>query len=203
MKLHARVAAPLVARVTALGLALLLAACASIGSAPAGAYKVGEVMSVTLGREWNDASRAQVGAPRRVRLLTVDGPLLNRLYFTTGLKPGDFMVKPAARERPTPTYRTGMSPTELVEFVADSVSALDYQRTETSGLRPAKLGDTDALRFDLKAQTAEGLDMSGTATVAERNGQLYVILYLAPTEHYFTAGQAEVETIMSSARFTS
>lgn len=195
MKLHARIAA--------LGLALLLAACASISAAPAGPYKVGDAMTVTLGREWADASRAMVGAPRRVRMLTIDGPLLNRLYFTSGLKPGEWMVKPASRERPTPTYRAGLSPTELVEFVADSVAALDYTRTETSGLRPDKLGGVDALRFDLKAQTKEGLDMSGSALVAERNNQLYVILYLAPTEHYFGAGRPEVEQIMSSARFTS
>lgn len=194
MKLHARIAA--------LGLALLLAACASISAAPAGPYKVSGDMTVTLGQEWADASRAQVGAPRRVRLLTIDGPLLNRLYFTTGLQPGDFMVKPERRDRPTPTYRAGMSPTELVEFVADSVAALDFQRTETARLRPAKLGGADALRFDLTAQTDEGLDMSGTAVVAERGGKLYVILYLAPDEHYFTAGQAEVESIMASARFT-
>lgn len=194
MTLHARIAA--------LGLALLLAACASIGTAPPGPYRAGSDMTVTLGQEWADASRAMVGAPRRVRMLTTDGPLLNRLYFASGLRPGDFIVRRESRERPTPTYRAGLSPTELVEFVADSVSALEYTRTETSNLRPATLGGADALRFDLKAQTAEGLDMSGTAVVAERNNQLYVILYLAPSEHYFGAGQAEVERIMSSARFT-
>lgn len=185
------------------GLALLLAACATISATPAGPYAAGEGLSVTLGRAWNDASRAQYGAPRRVRLLTIDGPLLNRLYLTAGLRPGDWMVRPTARERPTPVYRANMSPTELVEFVADSVSALNYQRVETAGLRPSKLGDADAVRFDLKAQAESGLDVSGTAVVAERGGRLYVILYLAPSEHYFGAGQAEVESIMSSARFTS
>jgi hypothetical protein len=124
----------------ALAAALLISACASISAAPAGPYKVGDAMSVTLGRQWNDASRAQVGAPRRVRLLTIDGPLLNRLYFTTGLRPGDFLVKPERRETPTPTYRTNMAPTELVEFVADSVAALKYQRVETSALRPTPRG---------------------------------------------------------------
>jgi len=194
MTLHARIAA--------LGLALFLSACATISSAPAGPYRVGDAMTVTLGRDWADASRTMVGAPRGVRLLTIDGPLLNRLYFAS-LRPGDYIVRRQSRERPTPIYRTGLSPTELVEFVADSVSALEYQRTETSNLRPGKLGDADALRFDVTSQTEAGLDISGSALVAERNGRLYVILYLAPTEHYFGAGQAEVEAIMDSARFTS
>lgn len=183
------------------GLSLLLSACATISAAPAGPYQVGDSMTVTLGHAWNDASHAIVGAPRRVRMLTVDGPLLDRLYITSGLKPDEWMVKPAARERPTPLYRSNMSPTELVEFVADSVSALDYQRVETSALRPAKMGDTDGLRFDIKSLTEEGLEMSGSALVAERAGRLYVILYLAPSEHYFAAGRAEVESIMNSARF--
>jgi hypothetical protein len=185
------------------GVLLLLAACAGVTLAPPGPYKAGEGLTVTLGREWSDATGAQLQANRRVRLLTVDGPLLNRLYIGSGLRPNDWMVRPESRITPTPLYRSDMSPTELVEFVADSVTALGYQRVETSGLRPAKLGEADALRFDLKGQTEAGLDISGTAVAAERNGRLYMILYLAPSEHYFGAGQAEVESIIASARFAA
>jgi hypothetical protein len=141
-----------------------------------------------------------VGRPKNVRLLSIDGPLLNRLYLTDGLAPGEFLLKPARKEQPTPTYRAGMAPTELVEFVADSVAALDYQRVETSNLRPTKFGGDNAIRFDISAQTTEGLNIAGTAMVAETGGKLYVVLYLAPREHYFAANLAEVEQIMASAR---
>jgi hypothetical protein len=180
--------------------ALTLAACATVVSAPAGAYKLGDAYQVTLGHEWSDASGVMFGRPKHVRLLTTDGPLLNRLYLVDGLAPGDFMVRPAAKERPTPTYRTGMAPTELVELVADSVSALDYQRVETANLRPGKFAGADGLRFDISAATKEGLEMAGTAEVAEVDGKLYVILYVAPKEHYFGAGLGEIEQIMASAR---
>ncbi|PTT11621.1 hypothetical protein, partial [Caulobacter sp. HMWF025] len=138
--------------------------------------------------------------PAKVRLLSMDGPLLNRLYVTDGLAPGEFMVKPMAKERPTPTYRAGMSPAEQMEFVSDSMGALEYQRVETDNPRPAKFGTADALRFDLKAKTKEGLDISATALVAEHKERLYVVLYIAPTEHYFAAELPEVETVIGSVK---
>jgi hypothetical protein len=181
-------------------LLLATAGCAAVSSAPAGAFQVGAGYNVTLQHEWSDISQIMVARPKNVRLLSLDGPLLNRVYLSDGLAPGDFLVKPSSKEKPTPTYQKGMAPTELVEFVANSVSALDYERVETSGLRPAKLAGVDGLRFDIKAKTREGLEIAGTAAVAESSGKLYVILYLAPREHYFQASLAEVESMIGSAK---
>jgi hypothetical protein len=181
------------------GALLSLTACVTVTAVPAGAYAVGD-HKVTLGRTWSDISIIMPGRPKNVRLLSIDGPYLNRLYIADGLKSGEFLIKPIRKERPTPTWKAGMTPTEQVEFIADTVSALDYQRVETADLRPAKMGDADALRVEISAKTAEGLDMAGTAQIAEIGGRLYVILYLAPAEHYFAATKGEVEAIMSSAR---
>lgn len=178
---------------------LSLTACVAITSAPAGRLS-GKDYETTLGREWSDISAVTPGRAKKVRVLSVDGPLLNRLYLTEGLAPGEYLIKPAAREKPTPLVRSGMSVSERIEFVAESVAAMDYQRVETARPRPAKFGEADAVRFDLTAKTAEGLDMSGTALAAEHGGKLHVILFLAPTEHYFGAGLKEVESIMGSAR---
>jgi hypothetical protein len=183
-------------------LTLGLAGCATIASAPAGDYKVASGYTVTLGRQWSDLSSTIVGRPKNVRLLSIDGIFLDRLYLVDGLKPGEFIVKAASKDKPTPTYRSGMAPTELVEFVADSTAALDYQRVETSHLRPVNFGGTDGIRFDIAAQTNEGLDIAGQAIVAERAGKLYVTLYLAPKEHYYDAYLPEVEKVFSSARFS-
>lgn len=187
-------------RTTAVAFTLCwISACAAITSAPMGAFKIGEGYQVTLGREWADISNIMYMRPKNVRLLSLDGPYLNRLYLTDGLAPGEFLLKPVAKEKPTPTYQKGLSPTELVELVANSVSALDYQRVETTGLRPVKMAGADGLKFEISAKTREGLDMAGLAEVAEARGKLYVILYLAPQEHYYKATLPEVESIMSSA----
>jgi len=178
----------------------VLAGCISITAAPAGPYASGS-HAVTLGRTWGDAS-AFAGAPRTVKMLTIDGWQLNRLYVIDGLKSGDYIVRPASKEKPTPTFRTGMTPIEQVELVAESVVAMGYQRVETEGLRPIKVGDADGLRADISAKSPEGLNISGVTQIVEVKGRLYVILYLAPAEHYFEATRAEVEAIMASARVT-
>ena len=178
---------------------LALAACATVASAPAGRYKVGEDYAVTLGREWSDISLIVAARPPNVHLLSIDGPQLNRLFLADGIAEGGYFVKPASKEAPTPTYRAGLSQSELIEFVIDSVAALGLERPESVNPRPASFGAADGLRFDLTAKTAGGLDISGTSLVAERGGKLHVMLYLAPAEHYYAATLPEVEHVMSTA----
>src|SRR5213075_2596856 len=86
-------------------LALALSACATVVDAPAGAYKVGTAYEVTLGGDWSDISKVMTGRPANVHLLSIDGPLLDRLYLTEGLAAGDFLVKSTAKDKPTPVYR--------------------------------------------------------------------------------------------------
>jgi len=183
-----------------LAVALTLAGCETVQDAPAGDYKVGAAYEVTLTRQWSDISAIMKARPRNIHLLSVDGPLLNRLYLSEGLKDGDFLVKPEDETKPTPTYHAGMSITEEVEFVANSVAALSYERVETTNLRPSSFGGLDGVRFDITAETKEGLDISGTGLVADRGGRLFVIVYLAPSEHYYAEGLPEVESIMKSVR---
>jgi hypothetical protein len=178
---------------------LALAACTSITAVPPGPMHVGATQ-VTLGRQWSDISPVMAGGLKKVRVLSIDGPLLNRLYVTDGLAEGESLIKPPAKEKPTPRLRAGMNSSERMEFVADSIAAMNYQRVETAKPRPAKFGDQTAVRFDITARTDDGLDVMGTALAAEVGGKSYFVLYLAPAEHYYQAGLAEVEQVMASAR---
>lgn len=175
-----------------------LAACAPIILAPAGAYAVGKGPSVTLDRPWNDVSAIWVNRPKKVRLLSLDGPILNRLYLSEGLVAGDYLVKPAGREATTPVYADNMSVTEQVEFVADSVTALDYERVATGRVRPVEVAGTRAVRFDITATTKQGLEVKGVGQVLKIDGKLYVAIYLAPAEHYFEASLASAERAMAT-----
>lgn len=182
-----------------LALTLGLTACASITSAPAGPMQLG-AGQVTLGREWSDISLIMPYRSKKVRLLSLEGPLLNRLYLTQGLVAGDYMIKPVAKERPTPAVRADMSVSEQIEFVADNVAAMDYLRVETSRPRPVKFGAASGVRFEITATTKEGLEIKGVGAVAKGPGGLYVILYLAPAEHYYDTNLADVESIITSAQ---
>jgi hypothetical protein len=191
----------IVARLAVAGLLLALAACASVSDAPSGLYSVGGAYQVTLGREWSDVSAVFGVRQPGVRVLSIDGPLLNRLYLSEGLAPGASLVASQVKERPTPVYKADFSPQETVEFVADSVSAVGFVEVSTGNLRPARFGDADAVRFDITAKSTDGLDISGSAETAVKGGKLYVILFLAPTEHYFGDARPEIDSIMGSVAF--
>ncbi|MBI5942227.1 MAG: hypothetical protein HY859_17605 [Caulobacterales bacterium] len=182
----------------ALAALVSLSACAGLKAVPAGPYASGG-NQISVGRTWTDMGRLY-DASKGVRMLSIDGPQLNRLFVIDGLKPGEFIIRPASKETPTPTWKAGLTPTEQVEFLADSLVAMQYYRVETENLRPVKVDDRSGVRFDITAQTVDGLNISGIAQLVEAGDRLYILLYLAPTEHYFGATKAEVEGIMASAR---
>lgn len=183
--------------------ALALSACASTSQSGVltGAYKVGEAYTLTLGSGWADISVLSNQTSAGVRLLTIDGPLLNRLYATQGLKEGQSIIRQtgAKRDNPLPGYRAGMTSRDLVEMITETVELLGYIDPEAMDQRPAKFGGADGVRFEIAARTAQGLAIAGTALVAEARGRAHVLLFLAPKEHYFVASLAEVESIFASA----
>jgi hypothetical protein len=135
--------------------------------------------------------------PRNMRLLSIDGPLLNRLYLVA-LEPGESLLRPRDNDTPRPIYRADMTDTELVEFVIDCV-AVEYQAPEAGALRPQTFAGQPGVRFDISTQTAEGLNMSGAALVARAGDRLNLMLFLAPSEHYYAAMLPEIETIFAGA----
>ena len=177
---------------------LMLASCALITLAPAGPYKVGKGASTTLDRDWADVSLLMPGQPKTVRLLSVDGPLLNRLYLSDGLIDGQPFVRPVrSREATTPVYRSGMGFTEQVEFIADSVTALGYERVATTAVRPVEVSGLRGVRFEITAFTKEGLEIKGIGQGVVKNDALYVAVYLAPGEHYFAVTRSNAEAAMN------
>lgn len=187
--------------VAAAAAALSVSACGpTVVLAPAGAYAVGKDSRAVLDRNWNDATG--VMALKKVRMLTLDGPLLNRLYLSEGLVQGDWLTPPAQRkEATTPTYSTAMTVTEQVEFIADSVGAMGFDRVATANVRPVTVNGVRGVRFDFDAVNVDGLNYKGRGQAVKANDKLYVAIYLAPEEHYFQASLASAEAVMDSVAF--
>ncbi len=185
--------------------AALLTACAS-GPAlvPAGKLAVGSSYSVTLDRNWSDVSKLfYIHAPK-VKILSIDGVLLNRLYVSDGLSPADpLMINPAQADstnNPAPRGKADMSLSEQMEFVAASVTALDYQKVTTLDPKPVTIGANKGVRFEFTAKTTDGLDMHGLAQAVSKGGLSYYIVYIAPEEHYYQASLANATAAMDSAQ---
>lgn len=182
----------------ALVLALAVGACTTIPAVPAGPYAVGG-NRVTLDRQWSDVTIFSPAARKSMKQLSINGPLLDNLYISNGLAPGQYLFKPASKETPTPTVRAGMTPTEQVEFVTDNLAALGYQRIEVASLNPGKTaGGETAIRASITAKTKSGLDISVLAQVLQVKDQLFLVMYVAPTEHYYGASLKQAESVMDS-----
>lgn len=179
-------------------LLLLIAGCHYYATeVKPGPYKVGNSYQVTVDESW---AKLDLGAPQGLAatVLTLDGPLLNRVYLVDGLESGKPLVKPDDSKKPSPVFRSDLSQDELSEFIADSLSAQDYKNVEVHGLHPQPFGKADGVRFDISAATASGLLISGTALAAMVNGKLDAIIYLAPQEYYHDLRQGLVERMMQS-----
>ena len=181
-------------RATLGGALLALSACASMRDPAPGVLRIGSGFDVTLTRVWSDFTPSDA---RGMRLISIDGPTLNRLYLAGGLKPGEGLS--ARKPESHAPFHAGMSREDLIAFVLDSVDALGFARPETASAHAAKFGAADGLRIDMETRTGDGLEFSATALIAEHAGRLNVIRYLAAREHYYAATLPDVEAIMASA----
>ena len=173
-----------------------MAACVSITEV-SGPYKVGN-STYTLDRSWNDMT--SVTTPQKgVRLLSLDGPKLNGLYLSQGLKEGEFLARPnSRRERNTPSWRADMGLSEQIEFVRDSVEAYGYERVQTTSPRPVTLSGQRGIRFDVDGVTTEGLKIKGYGQIVTKDSLAYVAIYLAPEEHFYPESRANALAAMDS-----
>lgn len=176
-----------------------MAACVSIAEV-SGPYKAGN-STYTLDRSWNDVTPVTAN-PKGVRLLTLDGPVLNSLYLSGGLKEGQHLARPnSRREKTTPAWRADMGIIEQVEFVRDSVDAYGYQRVETASPRRVNVSGQRGVRFDIAAATVSGLRIKGFGQVVVKDDLAYVAIYLSPEEHFYPESQASAAAAMDSLAF--
>jgi hypothetical protein len=196
----------ILSRLVPVAAAVFLAACVGM-TAASGAWKVGNAYTIQLDRTWSDASTVVSPNAKHVKVLTLEGWTLNQLIATDGLPVGQSMVsRVSASQRRTddkqvPIVRAGMGELELVEFVADSMAFWDFQRIETGNVMPARFGPHEGVSFDVEAQTVNGLEVRAKALAAQANDKVYVLLFVAPGEHYFPAMEQEVGRILASVRF--
>lgn len=183
----------------AVGASSVAAGCVSIPLVKAGSYQArGTAFAVTLARPWSDLT-AMAFQPRGVRVLSIDGMALNQLVIAS-LAPDASLVRVMDRDTPRPTYRTDMGETELVEFVIDSLATLQYQDPQSTNLRPQNLAGASGVRFDISTRTQVGLNISGTALAARAGDSLHLLMFLAPSEHYYGAFVQEIDAVFASAR---
>lgn len=190
------------------GLALLvvICTCALVACGPSPLVRAGDATAVG-----SIALRTPVDWSRfgdsRIELWTRDGTLLNQLQFVGAVEPGQhvFRSRRETKRRPDgPYFRSGMNGLELQALVLDGLAELGAVRPTARALRPQAFGDSqgsgESVRFDVDTANQDGLIYRGLAQASVHQGKLYVMLFLAPAEHYFDRDRALVKRMLDSAR---
>lgn len=139
----------------------------------------------------------------RYEIWTVDGIPLNRLYVVPSVKNGEhvFLERRVSTNHPdAPAFRTGMRAEEIRDIVLDALTETGAVNVQSEGLRPARFGVIDGLRFEFNASTAAGLQYRGMVLAAAHGDELTFLLWMAPAEYYYGRDAASVARILDSAR---
>ena len=174
----------------------LASACAAMPDvAPAGAFQSEAGFAITLERDWSrwpeNLNYATAGD-----FLTQDGVLLNRVHLVT-LEDGEPLVR-AARNAEVPRFSTASTEFEIVDMITSSLMMVGYNSVEANEVRPASIDGVDGLRFGLEGRWENGLRVKGDAAAVVVDGELHMVLFMAPELHYYDALSAEVDGIMNS-----
>jgi len=175
-----------------------LAGCQSVAPNGPRIADVGHGIEVSRQAAW---TVQEIGPPRGKHqyIWTVDGFALNEMVFTTGISRGDPIFPDPQDDYDLPVYHATMLPDEVMELVAASLRKFGYQQLRTDSLHPVPFGTATGFRFSFTYTTDDGLEMKGTAVIAQRGG-LDVILFTAPTEYYFDHYLPMVEDVFASIR---
>ena len=197
----------------ALGSALALTACSSIGGGEYGYSDYAPVnvrrvsvgdgsMSVVPPRPWNRRRNVLFYDVRAVEVWTLNGPLLDGITFISGLQSGHFMVRQSHRaDQQVPKFRADMPPPEIAAMIEGLYrvrgGAVDFH---TLSIQPRAFLGTNGFQFDYEHLDDDELWRKGRAVGAVINGELYLIMFDAARSHYYDAALPDFEAIVASAR---
>jgi hypothetical protein len=139
----------------------------------------------------------------RYEIWTIDGIPLNRLYIVPSVKNGEhvFLERRVSANHPdAPAFRAGMRAEEIRDIVLDALTETGAVNIQSEGLRPARFGAHEGLRFEFNASSAAGLQYRGMVLAAAHGNELTFLLWMAPAEYYYGRDAASVARILDSAR---
>lgn len=202
--MNGKLRSTLSSRLSSRCLAIALATVALSACGPTPLVRAGAATAVGSIRLHTTVDWSRYG-DSRVELWTRDGTLLNQFQFVGPVEPGDhvFHARRESKRRPDgPYFREGMDGLELQALVLDGLVELGAVRPRARDLQPCSFGDGggESVRFGVETANQDGLVYRGMAQASVHRGRLYVMLFLAPGEHYFDRDRETVERMLDSAR---
>lgn len=170
-----------------------LAGCAGYSLVKTGTHDIDGVYTVQTPIQW---SRKTEG---KLETWTVDGTTLEGLYFIKGLRKGETLYRVGPNEK-LPNFDPAMKPSEIMEFVIDSMASRGAVDVKGRGLRPWDFGGVPGFRFDLSFKTSDGLAFDGVAVGAVIDNELQAIVFAGAAVYYFPKYKDDIESLLRSIK---
>ena len=183
-----------------LACAVVVSSCAStVEIAPAGVFDVPDAKySVTLTEDWSyfppNYVNDSVGG-----LLTMDGPVLNRIILAT-LEPGDSFVE-ARKSDDVPIYKDAFSNIEQIEFLTASLTRMGYEAVEASKVDSLTIDGREGVVVRISGKLQSGLNVQGDIAMVKLGEDLNIFAFFAPSVHYYSSLSEQVSEMMRTIDF--
>ena len=100
-----------------------------------------------------------------------------------------------------PIFDSKMNKFEIKEFFESCIIwSREFTSFETTDIKNYKIGETEGVSFDIKAQNELGLNYKGFAVVGIKNNKLYSIYFIATEMEFYDRYKKEAEKIISSVK---
>ncbi len=168
-----------------------LSGCTSFVLLEPGRVSVDDVYTFDVSQKWSKASQ------QHHHILTLDGPALQTVHITTGVKDKQTLLYDLSEE-PQPPYDKKMSLLEMQDFIRDSFIAIGAERFEITSFTPKDFAAWPGFSVSFSYLTTNGLEVRGMMVGAQHNEKLYTVTYRAPALHYYDKNLADFEAIVRS-----
>ena len=182
-----------------LGLLILLTGCVSYTLVKSGQkLDLGEGITVQPAQDWN---RLTIG---KFEYWTLDGLWLQNILFIKGVEDGEAIVPLSVRGRSEPenktfpVFRKGMTFLDVRELFEATLARQKAQNVSISDFAPSSFAGRVGFRFAFTYETADGLQMLGTASGTILKDKFYMVVYRGTKLHFFDRGKRDFDHILAS-----
>lgn len=178
------------------GLAIFLSGC-GLFTLP----ELGKVYNADADLKLLPKSKWNVTTNRDGHLWTKHGPLLDRLDIFAGVEDGEDLITVWGKGDNPNLFKKEMSALEIVELYKASLTFAGRINVETDEVMPANVAKQKGFEFTFTFRTSDGLMKKGLGRGTVRNEKLYLMVFTAPSIHYFDMVYQDAVTLMDTAHF--
>lgn len=183
----------------ALLLVAFMAGCAAVSKVETGNVVVRDRLVVSVDSAWNKFER---GPSDNVPTWTIEGITIDALQFFVGIKDGQVIAPtPSAGKQVQPlVFKSSMQPAEVVSLF-EGLFTRDGSTFTVEKLEPADFLDGQGFRVEYAmVRKRDDVRLRGFAYGAIRQGELFVVNYMAPRLGFYPKYAPRVESMIRTAR---